>query len=455
MNLIMNFTNWMWGWPLIITITLVSLIFSIELGFFQFTKFGFIMKNTLGKIFEKKTVGKGTITPFQAVASALASTLGTGNIAGVAVAISLGGPGALFWMWLIAIIAAIAKYAEVTLSILYREKDESTGEYRGGFMYMITNGIGKQWHWLACVWAILMAAEMVMGPAVQANAVAASVFVSLGIKKVITGIICAVLCAVVLVGGIKRIGKLAEKVVPFMAVLYIFGAVIILINYRTMVPEAFSLIFKSAFSGMAPVGGFAGSTFMLALRHGLARGTASNESGMGTAPLAHSAATTDFAARQGLWGIFETFFDTIVVCTMTGLIILVTGVLGTAEVGAGLTAAAFKVGIPGFGDYIVVLSLLFFSFTSMIMNAYYGEVCCNYVFGNKFNRLYIWVVLLAIVVGAVGGLKIVWGLLDTFMALTVAINLVTIAFMRKDVVRATNEFFDSIKGNTTGKEIAK
>lgn len=451
MNLIMSFTNWMWGWPLIITISLVSLIFSIELKFFQFTKFGFIMKNTLGKIFEKKTVGEGTITPFQAVASALASTLGTGNIAGVAVAISLGGPGALFWMWAIAIIAAISKYAEVTLSILYRERDKETGEYRGGFMYMITNGIGKQWHWLACLWAMVMAAEMVMGPAVQANAVAASVLVSVGLNKIVTGIICAVLCAIVLVGGIKRIGKFAEKIVPFMAVLYILGGILILINNRTMIPDAFGLIFKTAFSGMAPVGGFAGSTFMLALRHGLARGTASNESGMGTAPLAHSAATTDFAARQGLWGIFETFFDTIVVCTMTGLIIMVTGVLGSGEVGAGLTAEAFKIGLPGFGDYIVVLSLIFFSFTSMIMNAYFGQVCCQYVVGKKLDKIYVWIVLIAIVVGAKGGLEVVWGLLDTFMAITVAINLITIVFMRKDVVKATDEFFNSIKAVNDSK----
>lgn len=448
MDYIMKFTDWIWGWPMIGVIAIVSVLISIDLNFFQFKRFDFIMRNTFGKMFSKETSGEGTVTPFQAVSSALAATLGTGNIAGTAVAISLGGPGAIFWMWVVASLALIAKYAEVTLGVLYREKDEDTGEFRGGFMWMLTNGVGKKWHWVALVWAGLMTVEMALGPAVQSNAIASSINLSFGINEVLTGIICAILVGIVLIGGIRRIGKVAETIVPLMAIIYVGSAIFILITHASAIPVAFGMIFKSAFSGMAPVGGFAGATITMAIRHGLARGVCSNEAGMGTAPFAHSAAITDHPARQGLWGIFEVFIDTFIVCTATGLIILLTGVFETGKVGPSLTAQAFSVALPGnSGHLIVSISLAFFAFTTMLVNAYYGEICSAYAFGEKSVLPYRIFVCIAIIIGSFGGLEQVWGLMDTFMAFTVIINLIVIFSLRKDVVRVTKDFLNKVKVN--------
>lgn len=445
MDYIMKFTDWIWGWPMIGIITIIAIIISINLKFFQFKYFGFIMRNTFGKMFSKETSGEGTVSPFQAVSSALAATLGTGNIAGTAVAVSLGGPGAIFWMWIVAFLALIAKYAEVTLGVLYREKDEATGEFRGGFMWMLTNGIGRNWHWLAVVWAVLMAVEMALGPAVQSNAIAASINFSFGVKEIITGIICAIFVGIVLIGGIRRIGKVAETIVPIMAVVYVGSALFILITHASAIPSAFAAIFKSAFSGIAPVGGFAGSTITLAIRHGLARGVCSNEAGMGTAPFAHSAAITDHPAKQGLWGIFEVFVDTFIVCTATGLIILTSGVLKTGKIGADLTTQAFSIALPGnSGHLIVSISLAFFAFTTMLVNAYYGEICSAYAFGKKSVLFYRIIVCIAIIMGSFGGLKRVWGLMDTFMAFTVIINLIVILSLRKDIVKVTKDFLSKV-----------
>jgi AGCS family alanine or glycine:cation symporter len=432
----------MWGWPLVGILTIVSIIYSFGLKFVQFKRFGFIMKNTFGKIFTTKSTGEGTLTPIQAVSSALAGTLGTGNIAGVGVAVGLGGPGAVFWMWIVALLAAIVKYAEIVLGIFYREKD-SSGVYRGGFMYVVTNGLGSGWKWLAMFWSFLFFIQFTIGGAVQSNALADVLNLSFGWNNLIVGIVVAILAGIVIIGGIKRIGKVAEKIVPIMAVVYFLGALVILITHYNVIPQALSQIVSSAFNGMAATGGFAGASVMMVIRHGFSRGVFSNEAGMGTSPMAHATAQTDHPARQGIWGIFEVFVDTIIMCTMTALVIMVTGTLASGEVGASLTALSFGQGLPGPGDLIVTLSTAFFAYTTILVAEYYAETGAQYVFGEKIVKPFRYVFIIGLVVGAVGGLKQVWGIFDLFMALTVAINAIVITYFIGDVKRLTKEFFGS------------
>jgi AGCS family alanine or glycine:cation symporter len=437
----------MWGWPLIIIITAAAILYSVALKFFQFRRFGYITKNTFGKIFEKELRGEGTLTPFQAASSALAGTLGVGNIAGVGVAVGLGGPGALFWMWVVALLAAVAKYAEVVLGIHYREKDPETGIFRGGFMYIVKRGLGEGWKWLAFLWSFLFFLQFLVSGAVQSNALSDVVSYSFGVNKLVAGIIIAVFVGLVILGGIKRIGKVAEKLVPLMAVIYFVGAMaIILINVAEL-PGALATIFRSAFGGMAPVGGFAGSTIMMAIQNGFARGVYSNEAGMGTSPMAHSTAITDHPVRQGMWGIFEVFVDTIIMCTLTGLVIVITGVLPSGEVGASLTASAFRSGLFGAGDVVVTVTTVLFAYTTILLAEFYAETGGIYCFGNKITYPFRIVFLIGLVIGSVGGLQTIWGLMDAFMAITVAINLIVIMALYKKVVSLTQEFFDTKANN--------
>lgn len=442
MNLLVDFASWMWGWPLVIILTVSSVIYSISLKFVQFKRFGFIMKNTFGRFFKEESKGEGTLTPIQAVSSALAGTLGTGNIAGVGVAIGLGGPGAVFWMWVVALLAAVLKYAEIVLGIFHREKDE-TGVFRGGFMYIVKNGLEGNWKWLATIWSFLFFIQFLIGGAVQSNALADAVNLSFGWDKMTVGVVTAILAGIVIIGGIKRIGKVAEKFVPIMAVIYFFGALAIIILNINAVPEALKNIFTSAFTGMAPAGGFAGATIMMVIKNGFSRGVFSNEAGMGTSPIAHATAQTDHPARQGIWGIFEVLVDTIIMCTMTALVIMVTGTLTSGEAGASLTALSFGQGLPGPGDLIVTVSTAFFAYTTILVAEFYAETGAQYVFGSKIIKPFRYIFIVGIVIGAVGGLQEVWGLFDVFMALTVAINAVVITYLRKDVIRLTEEFFSS------------
>jgi AGCS family alanine or glycine:cation symporter len=443
LNFLNAFIGFMWGWPLIIIITAAAILYSVVLKFFQFRRFGYITKNTFGKIFEKELRGEGTLTPFQAASSALAGTLGVGNIAGVGVAVGLGGPGALFWMWVVALLAAVAKYAEVVLGIHYREKDPETGIFRGGFMYIVKRGLGEGWKWLAFLWSFLFFLQFLVSGAVQSNALADVVSYSFGVNKLVAGIIIAVLVGLVVLGGIRRIGKVAEKLVPLMAVIYFVGAMAIILMNVAELPEALATIFRSAFEGMAPVGGFAGSTIMVAIRNGFARGVYSNEAGMGTSPIAHSTAITDHPVRQGMWGIFEVFVDTIVMCTLTGLVIVITGVLPSGEVGASLTASAFRSGLFGAGDLVVTVTTVLFAYTTILLAEFYAETGGIYCFGNKITYPFRIVFLIGLVIGSVGGLRVVWGLMDAFMAITVAINLVVIMALYKKVVALTQEFFET------------
>ena len=334
MELNSQLNSLVWGPYMLVLIVGTGVYLTTRTNFMSITKIGYVLKNTLLKMFEKTTVGEGEITPFQAVATALAATIGIGNIAGVATAIALGGPGAVFWMWVSAIFGMATKYGEVVLAIKYREKTPD-GRFVGGPMYYIRNGLNLKW--LAAIFAFFGAlAAFGIGNMTQANSVAAAMEATFGANKLVSGIVLAVATAAVVLGGLKRIAQVTERLVPFMAAFYIIGGIIILIINASSIPAAFGLIFSSAFTGTAAVGGFAGSTIMMATRYGVARGVFSNEAGLGSAPIAHAAATTDSAVKQGLWGIFEVFMDTIVVCSITALSIVVTGVWQTGETGAAL-----------------------------------------------------------------------------------------------------------------------
>lgn len=299
-DIMMAISNWLWGWPLLILTSAVAVYLSVRFKFFQFTRFGHAMKNTFGKIFDKGD-GEGDISPFQACCTALASTLGVGNIAGVSVAIATGGPGAVFWMWAVALMGFIVKFSEITLGMAYRERDPETGRWHGGFYWYVRRGLGKSWKWLGIFWAVILGCAMVFAPAVQANSVVEAIRVSFDVPGWIVGVIFAVIMAVVLVGGIKSISSFAEKVVPLMALAYVIGSIFILVKFGSNIPHVFAMIFEYAFTPMAATGGFAGSTVMLAIRWGLARGVYSNEAGTGMAPLAHSSSSANHPVKQGLW----------------------------------------------------------------------------------------------------------------------------------------------------------
>ena len=445
MNINSVVNNFVWGPPILVLIVGVGLFLSVKTGFFSITKLGYTLKNTLLKMFSKEQRGEGEVTAFQAVATALAATVGTGNVAGVATAIALGGPGAIFWMWLAAILGMTTKFAEVVLAVNFREKTED-GRFVGGPMYYIENGLGKSWKWLAVLFAFFgTLASFGIGNMTQANSVALAVEGSFKIPPLATGIVLAVLTGLVIVGGIKRIGAITEKLVPFMAAIYILGGLFILLSNVGAIPGAFAIIFKEAFTGTAAVGGFAGATMARAIRYGIARGVFTNEAGLGSAPIAHAAATTDHPVRQGLWGIFEVFADTIVICSITALAIVTTGVWETGESGAVLTTLAFNTAIPG-GGIIVTVGLILFAYSTILGWAYYGERCLEYLVGTKPILAYrlLWTVF--IVIGAVGGLEFIWSLADTLNGLMAIPNLIGVLFLSGTVFKLTKEFFTKEKG---------
>lgn len=432
--------GFVWGPPMLILLVGTGIYLSIRTNFFSLTKLGYILKNTLLKMFAKDHHGEGEVTAFQAVATALAATVGTGNIAGVATAIAVGGPGAIFWMWIAAIFGMTTKFAEVVLAVHYREKTPD-GRFVGGPMYYITNGLKMKW--LAYIFAFFGAlAAFGIGNMVQSNSIAQSLEVTFGTNKLVVGIVLAVFAAMVIVGGIKRIGQVTEKLVPFMAAFYILGGLVIIIINAAHIPEAFGLIFGQAFTGTAAVGGFVGSTIKQAMRYGVARGVFTNEAGLGSAPIAHAAATTDHPVRQGLWGVFEVFVDTIIICSITALAIITTGVWQDGATGAALTTHAFSHGLPGtWGGTIVSIGILLFAFSTILGWEYYGERCAEYLFGPKVNIIYriLWIPF--IVIGAVGGLNTLWDLADTLNGLMAIPNLIGVAALSGVVIKLTKEFF--------------
>lgn len=427
-----------WGPPMLILLVGTGLFLSVKTGFFSIRKLGYILKNTLFKMFSKESKGEGEVTAFQAVATALAATVGTGNIAGVATAIASGGPGAVLWMWIAAIFGMTTKFSEVVLAVRFREKTDDD-RYVGGPMYYIKNGLG--WKWLSVLFAIFGAlAAFGIGNMVQSNSVAASLQASFNINPLYTGIVLAVITALVIVGGIKRIGAFTEKLVPFMAAIYILGGLVIILINISHIPAAFALIFSSAFSGKAALGGFAGATVAQAIRFGVARGVFTNEAGLGSAPIAHAAATTDHPVRQGLWGVFEVFADTIVICSITALSILTSGAWESGATGAELTTAAFDSTLPG-GGYIVSIGIVLFAFSTIIGWEYYGERCLEYLAGPKSIMFYrvIWIPF--VVIGAVGGLESIWALADTLNGLMAIPNLIGIVALSGTIFALTKEFF--------------
>ncbi len=435
--------GYVWGGPMIALLMGTGVLLTILTGFVQFRRLGTALREVLGKVFSGAE-GSGSVTPFQAVATALASTVGVGNIAGVATAIFLGGPGALFWLWVSGVLGMCTKFAEIVVALHYREPDAS-GTMRGGAMYVLRKGLGLPW--LGTAFALLTSlAAFGIGNMVQANSVAASLQESFGISPMLTGIVLVVVTAMVIIGGIQRIGEVTQIMVPFMALLYLGGGLVILVRFAGQIPEALALVFDGAFSGTAATGGFAGSTVMLALRYGVARGLFSNEAGLGSAPMVHAAAQTDHPVRQGMYGIFEVFVDTILICSVTGLVILVTGVWSSGADGAALSARAFEVGLPGTWGHIVVTGgILLFSYSTLIGWSYYGETGIVYLLGARAAVPYRLLWLLFIYLGAVGSLQVVWGIADTLNGLMALPNLVAVLGSIPLLLRLQKEFFASQK----------
>lgn len=385
--------------------------------------------------------GEGDITPFNALMTSLSATVGTGNIAGVATAIFTGGPGALFWMWCTALVGMATKYAEAVLAVRYRETDEA-GNHIGGPMFYIKNGLGSRWAWLGTLFAIFGAlAGFGIGNTVQANSVADALNSSFGIPQLATGYVMAALAALVLIGGIRRIATVAGKLVPFMAISYIVAGLVVLALNASAIPDAIALIIKQAFTPTAATGGFAGSTVMLAIQWGVARGIFSNEAGLGSAPIAHAAATTDSPVRQGTVAMLGTFIDTIIICTITGLVIVVSGTWTSGENAAPLTSLAFESALPGYGGYVVSLGLALFAFTTLLGWSFYGEKCVEYLFGMRAITPFRVLWIIAIPIGANSSLDFIWLVADTLNALMALPNLLALLMLSPVVFQLTRDYF--------------
>lgn len=457
-ELINNKVNgFVWGVPAIVCILGVGLYLSVRTGFIQLRKFGFAMKNTLGRVFEKTKAAEGAMTPFQAVCTALSATVGTGNISGVAGAIALGGPGAVFWMWVSALLGMCTKFAEVTLAVHFREKNEQ-GDYVGGPMYYIKNGLKKHWMWLAYTFAAFgTCAVFGTGNATQVNTIVTSINSallsykllpesSLKVTNVIIGVSIAIIVGLILIGGIKRIGKVSEKLVPVMAVLYIIlGLGVIFLNLDR-VPEALLAIIQGAFSPRAVTGGIVGS-FFLSMRNGISRGIFSNEAGLGTGSIAHACADTKEPVQQGLFGIFEVFMDTIVICTMTALIILLSGVhieFGKAA-GSELTINGF---VTVYGNWVTIFSavaMCCFAFSTIIGWGLYGSRCVEFLFGAKATKVFLVLYSMVSIVGATMDLGLVWSISETFNGLMAIPNLIAVFLLAPVVLKLAKEYFGRVK----------
>jgi AGCS family alanine or glycine:cation symporter len=386
---------------------------------------------------------EGDITPYQALMTALAATVGTGNIAGVATAIYFGGPGAIFWMWVIALFGMATKYAEAVLAVSYREKDD-LGNYVGGPMYYIRNGLGDSWNWMATAFAFFaMIAAFGIGNMVQSNSVADVISTNFNVPTWITGLVMTILAASVIIGGVKRIAQVATKLVPFMALAYIIAAVVIVILNVEKLPDAIRLIFNSAFSGSAASGGFLGATIWMAIRWGFARGIFSNEAGLGSAPIAHAAAQTNDPVKQGMVAMLGTFIDTIIICSLTAFVIILTGTWESGLQGASMSSQAFETGLIGYGGYIVSIGLVLFAFTTILGWSYYGERSAEYLFGTKIIKPYRLLWVIAIFIGAVMKLELVWTFADVLNGLMALPNLAALLLLSPVVFSKTRQYFNN------------
>ena len=447
--------NFVWGPIMLALLVGTGVYLTCRTGRVQVRWFGYNKKKTVGSLFEKKENDSGeNLSAFQAVCTALAGTVGTGNIAGVTGAVFVGGPGAVFWMWVSAFFGMCTKYAEIILAMKYREKDEK-GVYKGGPMYYIENGLGKSWKLLAVIFAILGGlASFGIGNIAQSSEIAGAMNGLFGIKPEVTGILLALIVAVVVLGGSKRIGQVTSFLVPFMAMFYIAAGIGVIVLRAGDIPAAFVMIFKSAFSFEAVGGGVFGYAIMVAMRQGFARGVFSNEAGLGSAPIAHAASATEEPAEQAVWGVFEVFFDTIVICTITGLTVILSGVLDTvggldafASKGAA-AVAAFNSVLPGtLGGTIIQISLIFFALSTILSWSYYGERCWGYLTNN--NRFVGWIYkiifICVCVVGAIGSGTLMWDISDTLNGAMAIPNLIALLALSGVVASETKKYFGNIK----------
>ena len=431
-----------WGPLMLVLILGTGLFLQAGLKILPLRKLGFGFRLLWkGRIPPKE--GKGEISPFNALMTSLSATIGTGNIAGVATAIFLGGPGALFWMWMTALVGMATKYAEAVCAVKYREVDE-LGNHVGGPMYYIKNGLSKKWLWLAPAFAGFGAiAGFGIGNTVQANSVADVLNSTYGIPAWATGVVLLVLVGAVILGGIKRIAQVAGKLVPFMAIAYLLSGLVVLTINAAEIPAAIGLIFTSAFNPVAATGGFAGAAVWAAIRFGVARGVFSNEAGLGSAPIAHAAAQTKGPVNQGLVAMLGTFIDTLIICSITGLAIITSGIWTSGETGASLTSAAFDAALPGIGGHIVTVSLAIFAFTTMLGWSFYGEKCVEYLLGVKSIMPFRVLWCIAVPIGATADLGFIWLLADTLNALMAIPNLIALILLSPIVFKVTREFFAS------------
>ena len=439
-NLVNSVNGLVWGPLMLVLILGTGFILMVLLKFMPLrrlgTGFAYIWRGR-----EKGDESTGEISPFQALMTCLAATVGTGNIAGVATAIFLGGPGALFWMWCTALVGMATKYCEVVLAVHYREKDER-GEHVGGPMYAIKNGLGKKWLWLGGAFAIFGGlAGFGIGNMVQVNSMAHALQTTFDVPLWVTGLATMVVVGLVVLGGIKRIGKVAAALVPFMCVAYIIAGIVVLVVNVEAIPAAFDLIFTHAFTPIAATGGFAGAAVMAAIRFGVARGIFSNEAGLGTAGIAQAAGTTTSSVRSGIIGMMGTFIDTIIICSVTGLAIICSGVWSSGESGAALSAAAFEQAMPGIGGAILTLALVIFAFTTILGWSYFGERCWEFLVGTKAILPFRIVWVLAVPFGAVAQLEFAWLLADTLNGLMAIPNLISLLLLSPVVVKLTKEYF--------------
>ena len=445
--------DFIWGVPAIVCIIGVGLYLAIRTKAIQIRKFGFAMKETIGRIFKKSDAGHGSITPFQAVCTALAATVGTGNIAGVAGAIAIGGPGAVFWMWISALLGMGTKFAEVTLAVHFRERNPK-GDYVGGPMYYIKNGLGKKWMWLAYLYAAFgVCAVFGTGNATQVNTITAAIDTALinynlldpsntTVCNWIIGIVICLIVGLVLLGGVKRIGKVSEKLVPFMALLYIALGIGLIVIKFDRIPTVFSAIFQGAFKPEAVTGGIVGS-FLISMRNGVSRGIFSNEAGLGTGSIAHACADTNEPVKQGLFGIFEVFMDTIVICTLTALVVLLSGVditFGKAA-GAELTISGFTSVYGNWVSIFTAIAMCCFAFSTIIGWGLYGARCAEFLFGSKILVVFYIAYALVSIVGATVDLGLIWGISDTFNGFMTIPNLIGVFLLAPVVVRLVKEYF--------------
>ena len=450
-NKVLN--DFIWGVPAMVCIIGVGLYLSVRTGFLQIRKFAHSMKCTIGRIFEKKEASEGSLTPFQAVCTALAATVGTGNIAGVAGAIAIGGPGAVFWMWISALLGMCTKFAEVTLAVHFRERNDK-GDYVGGPMYYIKNGLGTKWMWLAYLYAFFgVCAVFGTGNATQVNTITAAINTALlnyGLlsadstrgSNLIIGIFICIIVALILIGGVKRIGRVSEKLVPIMALIYIALGVGLIGMNITKVPAVFASIIQGAFNPTAVTGGIVGS-FFVSMQKGVSRGIFSNEAGLGTGSIAHACADTENPVRQGMFGIFEVFMDTIVICTMTALIVLLSGVdipFGQAA-GAELTISGFTAVYGNWVSIFTAIAMCCFAFSTIVGWGLYGARCAEFMFGSKillpFNIAY----ALIAIVGATVDLGVIWGISDTFNGFMTVPNLIGVFLLTPVVLKLVREYF--------------